>query len=161
MKCVFANVGPSEKREGWHKYRCMREDCGLIGHSPHADVWVDGYERVIGPACKGMSDNLKDIRGYLNGPGTQLKQIFDSLGIVPKASCPCERLKDWMNWLGPKRCIERREALLTYLRKGYDEATIAELARAWILATVKFLPTTIEGLLDLAIERAEPLSSPL
>ena len=54
MRCEFEYLGKSGKREGYHAFRCTRFWCGIIGHSPHKSVTIDGIERVVGPSCKGL-----------------------------------------------------------------------------------------------------------
>ena len=88
------------------------------------------------------------------GPGTELKKIFDSLGIKPKASCQCAARIHEMNRRGVQGCVETREEILGWLQEAYDESSIGERATAGILAIAKGYPMSLAGLLDLAIERA-------
>ena len=90
-----------------------------------------------------------------NGPGTELKKILDSLGIQPIASCQCAAKQAEYNRNGVEWCKANREAILADLKTAYDEASLLTKLRAGAKAVALGMPLTIEGLLDLAIERAE------
>ena len=92
------------------------------------------------------------------GPGTELKKIFDSLGIQPKEGCKCQQRLTAMNRWGPQLCRENRATILEILKASYDEASVLAKLRAAANAVSQGLPITLAGLLDLAIERAEQRS---
>jgi hypothetical protein len=89
------------------------------------------------------------------GPGTELHKIFAELYISPTVSCQCEAMRNQMNSWGPEGCREHRDEILEHLRKAYDETTILSVIRAGATAVIKRLPKSLEGLLDLAIERSD------
>lgn len=89
------------------------------------------------------------------GPGTELHNLVAELGITPTATCGCEAMRRQMNDWGPAGCREHREEILAHLRTAYDEASVATKMKAGVLVLAKWLPLTLEGLLDEAIRRAE------
>jgi hypothetical protein len=89
----------------------------------------------------------------IEGPGTELKKILAELSITQTAACQCEAMVSQMNVWGPD-CREHCEEILTHLREAYDQASILTKLRAWGNAKMQGKPLTVEGLLDLAIERA-------
>lgn len=88
------------------------------------------------------------------GPGTELKKLFDELGVKPKRSCQCDQRMKEMNQLGVEGCKRSHARILYTLMDAYDEASIATKATALAMALSKGLPLTLEGLLDEAIRRA-------
>lgn len=86
------------------------------------------------------------------GPGTELKKILASLGV---STCgTCQAWADQMNLWGIAGCCEHREEILSRLRQAYDESDLLTKLRAAGNAVTHGLPLTLEGLLELAIERA-------
>jgi hypothetical protein len=61
-----------------------------------------------------------------------------------------------MNVWGPSGCREHREEILDRLRSAYGKSSVSSRLLAGANAVAKGLPFTLEGLLDLAIERSEP-----
>jgi len=158
MKCIFKNIGPSEKVFGWHKYQCQRENCRIVEHSPHPAVIDEhGVERVIGPQCLG--GEVTDLALRIGGPGTQLKLLLLSLGVTPTAWCDCEAMANKMDLWGPEGCRMRATEIVAHLRQAYDNSSFTTKATAVLHALSNDLPLTLEGLLDLAIERASIPSS--
>jgi len=88
------------------------------------------------------------------GPGTELKKIFAELLISPIASCECDAMANQMNAWGPDGCREHRDDILAHLQMAYDESTVLQALTAGAMAAVRWKPMTLEGLLNLAIERA-------
>jgi glycosyltransferase involved in cell wall biosynthesis len=105
-----------------------------------------------GLIVKGRNPPLPPIAA---GPGTELTAIFTELGITPKASCKCKAKAAQMDAWGIAGCREHRAEIMEWMREAYDTATWSEKATAAWNAMRKGLPLTLEGLLDLAIERAE------
>lgn len=60
-----------------------------------------------------------------------------------------------MDEWGPAGCREHKEEILAHLRKAYSKTDWATVLKAGMIALAQGLPLTIEGLVDLAIERAE------
>lgn len=96
----------------------------------------------------------RPLKPPTHGPGTELKKIFDSLGIHPKASCQCAARMDEMNRRGVQGCLDTKAEILGWLQEAYGESSFSERATAGILAIANGYPMTLSGLLDLAIELA-------
>jgi hypothetical protein len=90
-----------------------------------------------------------------NGPGTQMSMLLARLGIRKQQGCGCEETALEMNMLGCDGCRQHRDELLERLRAGYKTASLLTKGAAFVHANRQGLPTTLEGLLDLAIELAE------
>lgn len=137
MNCLWADIPNSEDERGWRRVKCVRYGCGReSGLTPHS------HDRIFAK-CRAT-----------DGPGTELKKILDSLGIEPKNNCQCAARQQEMDNRGIEGCRQTREEILGWLREGYDQATLTQKLRGGANALVRGLPTTLEGLLDLATELA-------
>lgn len=122
------------------------------------EVWCPRCKRIFAPTpyppeqlkfrCSGEPATVK-------GVGDHVHDILRRLRATPTAGCKCADMRRAMNDWGPAGCRQHRAEILEHLRTAYDEADVITKARAWISAKRLGLPTTLEGLLDLAIERAE------
>lgn len=90
--------------------------------------------------------------------GDCLFVILRALGVPRRAGCGCDEMIAKMNAWGPAGCRENRTEILEHLEKAYDKSTWAERAKAGLLALVKGYPKTLDGILELAIERVESRS---
>jgi hypothetical protein len=100
----------------------------------------------------------------LAGVGDHLAAIFRALAVGKIAGCGCDGMIAQMNVWGPDGCREHRDEILAHLRKAYDQSSLPTKASAGLMALGKNTlaivglsdgtPMTLEGLLDLAIERA-------
>lgn len=98
----------------------------------------------------------------LHGPGAELKKLFTSLGISKTKDCGCAAMIAQMNVWGVVGCRlpENRLVILDHLQKHYGASSVLTKAKAGAIAWWTETPMTLEGLLDLAIERAEAMASP-
>lgn len=87
-------------------------------------------------------------------PGDQLRGVLISLEVVATKKCRCDAIRREMNRLGVEGCRQKKTELLAELRKGYDESSLATKLNAARLALANGLPLSLEGLFDLAVERA-------
>lgn len=87
-------------------------------------------------------------------PGDQLKAIFQTIAVQKLNCSRCQEIRREMNILGVEGCRRERDRLLADLRQGYDGASISTKAKAAALALANGLPLSLDGLFDLAIERA-------
>jgi hypothetical protein len=94
-----------------------------------------------------------------SGPGTELAKIFASLGVSGKCGGGCPEWIAKMNAGGPAWCREHRAEIIEHLTTAYNAADVLTKAKALPLAIWNGLPLTLDGLLDLAIERATVLGS--
>lgn len=105
------------------------------------------------------SGNVSDLKlpcpRQVRGPGTHLHLILGSLGVVPTSGCQCAERMNQMDAWGPELCRQNRDTILGWLRESYDEAGVLDKLRAGANAVAQGLPKSIEGILDLAIERSE------
>jgi hypothetical protein len=94
-----------------------------------------------------------------HGPGTELSVIFRELGITGKCGQGCPEWIAKMNaWL-PDGCREHRTEIIEHLTTAYNSADVLTKLKAGANALVKGLPLSLDGLLELAIERAEATES--
>src|SRR5687768_9751950 len=73
-----------------------------------------GYVRHDGPPHppRPQADRVLE-----HGPGSELKAIFETLGITPDGSCGCEVMMRRMNRYGVAGCRQHRERILKFLRE--------------------------------------------
>lgn len=94
------------------------------------------------------------------GPGTELKELLTSLGIVSKPNCQCDSKAAEMNMRGVMWCRANRDAIVTFLKAGSESfGWSATLGAGWKAVTSGILWTIgisdpIGGLVDEAIRRA-------
>lgn len=55
------------------------------------------------------------------GPGTELKKLLASLGIMPEPGCPCIEVAAEMDRIGTAGVIDRRDEFAGVLRTGAKE----------------------------------------
>lgn len=95
------------------------------------------------------------------GPGTELKAILASVGIVPKLNCGCEAMARRMDDWGPQGCRANRQEIVAFLRKKQRRMSWGErlTLAAQSFATGLILHVnpldTVNSILDEAIRRAE------
>jgi hypothetical protein len=130
-------------------------------HTVKCDIC--GFERTtkwpahrVHHVCKVKAEPQPPIT---DGPGTELKKIFTELGISPTSACQCDaKAREW-NANGVEWCQTHRAEILAYLQSAYTHATLATKAQALGAALWNGYPLSLEGLLDLAIERSRLATS--
>ena len=122
---------------------------------------INGERDVICGACGRKWHThwpLENIHHACNrlpeGPVTELGKIFSSLGINGKCGSGCPEWIARMNNWGPNGCREHRGEILEHLNQAYTAAAVATKALALTSALWHGYPLTLDGLLELAIERA-------
>jgi hypothetical protein len=99
------------------------------------------------------------------GPGTELKAIFASLGITQSLGCGCEALAKQMNVWGVARSRANRCRIVkqiedTAKKRGWGETLLAAGAAVWSGLAWQINPLDRFGsLVDLALHRAEERGS--
>lgn len=146
-KCIWQNWEEPDTN-GNRRVYCI--NCGYITRTSMA--WE--FSKIYRPCSGSPSETPAEPSAVSEGPGTELKKIFDSIGIKQKSGCPCPARMAEMNRRGIQGCIDTKPEILGWLQEAYDESTITERATAGLRAIAKGYPTTLEGLLDLAIDRA-------
>jgi glycosyltransferase involved in cell wall biosynthesis len=99
----------------------------------------------------------------LEGPGTELKKILKSYGLEQMRNCNCNVMVDNMNVWGPSGCRERKQDIISFLKKNTHKWLNTDDATWWKKTTIGigFLKRFInpfdpyEGLIDMAIHNAE------
>lgn len=95
------------------------------------------------------------------GPGTELKAIFATLGVTESLGCGCEAMARQMNVWGPERCRLNRARIVkqisdTAAKKGWGETLAAGWASLTSGLALAINPLDRFGsLVDLAIDRAD------
>jgi hypothetical protein len=90
----------------------------------------------------------------LRGVGAELKKIFSELGVSPTSACQCDaKAREW-NANGVEWCQSHRAEIIAHLQSAYTHATLATKAQAFGAALWHGYPLTLDGILDLAIERS-------
>lgn len=103
MECDLTYDGPSEKKPGWHRYKCRRAWCPVLNHSPY------GIEGQV-TKCRGWP--------YLWELGNAVEVCLEAHNITPDLfhwlglvevpeGCNCEARKRWLNTLGGRLCSSR------------------------------------------------------
>ena len=95
------------------------------------------------------------------GPGSQLWNILELLGIEHKTDCPCIMLAHAMNSLGVAGCVENRSRLIqlmrktqsTYSWKHYCRAAIRSVKTGWVFKINPFDP--VSSLFDISVSLAK------
>jgi hypothetical protein len=88
------------------------------------------------------------------GVGTALLAVLEETGVVGKADCNCAELQAEMDSAGIDGCRERKAEFVARLKENASKYGLREWAAAGWLALWQGKPLSIEGLYDLAIERA-------
>lgn len=95
------------------------------------------------------------------GPGTEMLQLTNELGIVSPPACGCKSMAATMDRLGVHGCRERITDLRLSVAAGWDawgwrDKLKAVTAATWKSAGLGVSPTDpVRDLLEIAIERAE------
>lgn len=102
-------------------------------------------------------------KGY--GPGTELVQLIESLGIHAPPNCSCKKTARMMDEIGPDGCRRDREKIIQALEANYAKMGLGEKLANYARGGIKSLfnglawkinPTDQFGsLVDEAIRRAE------
>lgn len=135
----------------WFVAKHSVEDCGLT---------VLGCQESDKPA----SELTLWPKGY--GPGTQMKQMLESLGIKPASSCSCRKAANWMDILGVDGCREKRDTIHKLVSENYDRWGWKEKLSLFGAGVLSVLPGGIAwkmrdktdpvgSMIDMAIEREE------
>lgn len=91
----------------------------------------------------------------LFGPGTEFRKVRIELHLDEKCGGGCAQLEAEMNVLGVAGCRQKRVELLAKLQKNAAKYGLLDWAKAGGFALWQGKPRSLEGLLDLAIQRAE------
>jgi len=106
------------------------------------------------------ANELEEIRqGY--GPGSQLWNLLEHLGIHHTPDCSCILLAQTMNSLGVEGCIYYRGRLIGLMRKNQSQYTweqylkvgVYSILTGWVFRINPFDP--IPSLFDISISLAE------
>lgn len=147
--CIWEPTG--KMRGDRHLLRCKA--CGKLLPSRSKD-------QGIKTNCAAAGNSERSVRLIHNfGPGTELSAIFRELGLKPNKSCGCAAKARQMDAWGISGCKEHRGEILAWMKEAYAQAGWVEKSQAAWQAVSRGLPLTLEGLLDLAIERAEAKAS--
>lgn len=156
--------------DGARKLFCPRHKCdkytrdveicqlGSKGEDPRARRYWDAWEQGKGPRQR-EPEKASDTKP--TGPGTELKKIFVSIGIIGcKTGIECANLIKRMNAWGVEGCREHKEEILAELRQrqsayGWlDKLKAAALSVTTGLAFVVDWSDPFPGIVDEAIRRA-------
>jgi len=140
MKCDFEYGGLDGDR---HIYRC---ECGRVVR----------LREPVDPA------SISAVCGRLPpppGPGTHFRRVRVELEIPEKCGGKCAELEAEMNAAGVSGCRDRRDYFLAKLRENAKDYGLLDWAKAGFHAVLQGKPRTLEGLFDLAIDRAETLAA--
>lgn len=152
MNCDWAYTG-NTIANGFKEVRCTR--CGLVGYSPYP------LANIINPVgCSAPGIPRPNVPPPEHGPGTELHKLIASLGITPDASCQCEAMRLQMDRGGVEWCREHRLDILVHLKAAYTKTDWPTAFRSAALGPLMLGVFSSEGLLDLAIERAEQFTAP-
>lgn len=141
--------------------------CTGIGHDGRPDPRpesVEAFRKSRGRAVPGspvlsVTEIRNDVTG--EGPGTELKQVFESLGIRQKSGCLCNIILRRMNNAGPEGCRSQRNELVEQIRTNATQFGIRHWAGAAARAVASGIAFRINpvdpipGLFDEAVRRAE------
>jgi len=99
------------------------------------------------------------------GPGTELKELLESIGIKEDPSCDCNARMEQMDRWGVNGCRQNRETIVGWLKEGKDRWGWREKLKAAIRATTNGLAFQLSltnpygSLVDNAISLAEKSES--
>jgi len=94
------------------------------------------------------------------GVGTELTKLIKLYGVHQTESCSCAQVAQEMNRIGPAGVRWHKACFLDHLRRAYGELSILSKVIATVATMANSLPLSLEGLLDLAIERSENKNPP-
>jgi len=114
---------------------------------------------VRGEVSLGKTSADSKIQSLPNGPGTELKKLFGSLGVKEYAGCNCERTRKQMDLWGVVGCREHFSLIREWLVEAQAKAgwfdKILAMGNA-VASGIVIDPLDIAGsLIRLAIARAE------
>jgi hypothetical protein len=96
-----------------------------------------------------------------HGPGTELKKILESVGIVATAACDCNAKAAQMDLWGVEGCKSHKDEIVDWVREGKDRWGWGSFVTAAAKSVTNGLALRInplkpfESLIDEAIRRAE------
>lgn len=120
-------------------HRCVH--CGKVGRYKYSD------SRLCHQQCDANP-------GLIPLPGYEFRRIRSELKIKEKCDGKCGELEQEMNAAGVAGCRERRDCFLAKLRDNAKSYRLGDWAAAGWQALIQGKPFTLEGLYDLAVERA-------
>jgi hypothetical protein len=89
------------------------------------------------------------------GPGTEFFKVCKEVGVRQKPGCDCANLRRAMDEAGVEGCRRNRDCFLRKLRNNLECYTITEKAAAAWAVLWQGKPWSLDGMLELAIQRAE------
>jgi hypothetical protein len=92
-------------------------------------------------------------------PGTELRRIFDEMGVKPTAKCRCKQFARKMDYWGIDGCCQRTAEIVAHLQEHAKEFGLSTWAAAGWSALWQGKPRSLEGLVQLAIDRAREKAS--
>lgn len=120
--------------------------CGKVGRYKYRD------SRLCHQQCDANP-------GLMPMPGYEFRRIRMELKITEKCSGQCGELEAEMNAAGVTGCRARREYFLVKLRANATSYGLLDWAKAGFQAVIQGKPRSLEGLYDLAIERAGQIAA--
>jgi FkbM family methyltransferase len=146
VRCSLVAV---EERPGAYVYQCLL--CRKHYRSKYSNP------RLVHVVCAPKLKRRKQVEATAPdwGPGTELHELFEALGIKPKASCACEARRRQMDLWGIEGCQLNRQSILDWLKESYAESTWGEAIAAGFWSVLQGTPKSLEGLFDEALRRAE------
>lgn len=72
----------------------------------------------------GIADKTYDIKIPQDGPGTELKKILLSIGILSNSKCSCNKRAEQMNVWGCDKCIQNIEKIVDWLQQEASKRRI-------------------------------------
>lgn len=149
MPCDWTTSGERDDARG-AKYVCRR--CGrIIWNINPPETW-NGTVLCRGESAPGKPPPDPPLN---RGVGTELHKLLESLGIKPDSTCNCAALAAEYDRRGVQWCRENKSEIVAHLSKAYRSTDWTTAIRAGANAVSQGLPLTIEGLCEVAIERAE------
>jgi len=135
------------------RFRLKESECPYICACGR-EVSIDGV--VLAPALANTAPTV---------PGTELRKLFDSIGITPHIGCRCKEVMSNMDVWGPDGCREHFSEIVTSLEedaKKYSWRQHVRAARKAVLTDLVFKVNPFNPMPDFvleAIRRAEEKSS--
>jgi hypothetical protein len=116
VRCDWEDIEPPTPRAGARFVRCRK--CGTTAwtRAPNEDTITVG-------GCGGRGKAI-------DGPGSELKALLQSLRVDTSASCQCEARAAQMNAWGPGVCRVRREEIVAWLKKSYAKTSWPSVIRS-------------------------------
>ena len=153
MNCLYEPTGVA-REDGRREFRCTREKCGHVR-------WARETPRRN---CK-AAPKIEKLPGRkpapVEGPGTELKAIFESGSVPQGVNCGCPEKMRQMNRWGVDGCKEHRDTIIGWLRESSEKYTARQKIKAalnWTMSGLAFKLNPLDpfgSLVDEAIYRAE------